>query len=60
MSLRIVHPSQQGFRLSPLDTLFQQVDAIAPEPIEQIPVPEVTEMEWPALLASVEHGSGAQ
>lgn len=50
MSLRIVHPSQQGCRLSPLDTLFQQVDSIAPEPIEQIPVPEVTELQWPITM----------
>lgn len=54
MSLRIVHPSQQGFRLSPLDTLFQQVDAIAPQPIEQIPVPEVSELEWAPTLAQFE------
>lgn len=52
MTLRLVHPAQQGTRLSWRDSLFEQVEHVADAhhaPAELIPLPETREQEWPAL-----------
>lgn len=54
MTLRLVHPAQQGSRISWLDSLFQQVDRVEfadTVPAEQVPQPEVSELTWPELDA---------
>lgn len=54
MTLRLVHPAQQGSRISWFDSLFQQVDRADfadTLPMEQPPQPEVTELSWPELDA---------
>lgn len=53
MTLRIVHPKQQGARLSWSDSMFEQVEQVPPPAIEEIPLPEVTELEWPQLVRLV-------
>lgn len=54
MTLRIVHPAQQGSRLPWSDSLFEQVEHVQPVPVEALPVPEVTELQWPQLVYLVE------
>lgn len=49
MTLRLVHPAQQGSRLPWTDSLFQQVESVQPDALEQIPVPEATESDWAAF-----------
>lgn len=52
MTLRLVHPMQQGSRLSWRDSLFETVPMVSAEdtqPAELVPVPEVAELEWPAF-----------
>ena len=48
MSHRVIHPAQQGARLSWLNDLFEQVPALdaAPAVRELIPVPEAVESEF--------------
>ena len=56
MTLRIVHPRQQGARLAWSDSMFERVESIeqpAPAAIEEIPQPEVTELQWPQLIRLV-------
>ena len=55
MTLRIVHPSQQGARLSWSDSLFELVEQVPPPAIEEVaqaplPQPEVSELQWPQLI----------
>jgi hypothetical protein len=54
--LRIVHPRQQGSRLSQFDSLFEQVERVAAfstHAQESVPVPDVRELEFPVLTDSV-------
>lgn len=56
MTLRIVHPRQQGARLAWSDSMFEQVDYVEhtpPAQIEEIPQPEVSELQWPQLVGLV-------
>ena len=56
MTLRIVHPRQQGARLAWSDSMFEQVDYVEhtpPAQIEEIPQPEVSELQWPQLIRLV-------
>ena len=61
MSFRVTHPAQGGTRLSPLDSLFEQVEPIRlPQvPVEAIPVPEVIELHAPVLTEVVVQGRAA-
>lgn len=50
MTLRLVHPAQQGSRLPWTDSLFEQVEYVEPVATEVIPQPEVTELQRPELV----------
>lgn len=63
MTLRIVHPLQQGARLAWSDSMFEQVDYVEHKPpaqIEEIPQPEVRELQWPQLVSLVSGCEGAR
>lgn len=36
-------------QIRPTDSLFQQVESVQPDALEQIPVPEATESDWAAF-----------
>lgn len=63
MTLRIVHPRQQGARLAWSDSMFEQVDYVEHKPpaqIEEIPQPVVRELQWPQLVSLVSGCEGAR
>lgn len=62
MTLRIVHPAQQGSRVSWFDSLFDKVEPVdfADTVPMEVPQPEATELEWPQLVSLVVGAEGAR